>query len=32
MDSDDDSVFLCEDDVPGASLCGQDVGALKFLN
>ena len=30
MDSDDDSVFLREDDVPGASLGGRDVGALKI--
>ena len=30
MDSDDDSVFLHEDDVPGASLCGRDVSTLKI--
>ena len=30
MDSDDDSASLCEDDVPGASLDGRDVGALKI--
>lgn len=30
MDSDDNGVFLREDDVPGASLGGRDVGALKI--
>ena len=30
MDSDDNSVFLREDDVPGASLGKCDVGALKI--
>ena len=31
MDSDDDSTFLHEDDVPGVSLGCRDVGTLKFL-
>ena len=30
MDSDDDSMFLHEDDVPGTSLGGQDIGTLKI--
>lgn len=30
MDSDDDSMFFHEDDVPGASLGGRDIGALKI--
>ena len=30
MDSDDDSVFLHEDDVPGAPLDKRDVGVLKI--
>ena len=30
MDSDDNSVFLHEDDVPGASLGKRDVGVLKI--
>ena len=30
MDSDDESMFLHEDGVPGASLGGRDVGTLKI--